>query len=137
MVKHVYIFNGLNPKRILDKFITMNRVSNDKNKIILNVSNNELIKTVYGYAFIIDRTHVVFLKDWQVNINCFKNEILLLRDDFKIKKWGIHKEFSNEDKEDLTFDDYLEIALFQDNFFDMEIQTKNKVLWQIEERMIT
>ena len=117
-----YRFEGLNWKEKSNKYMTMNRVSEDEDKVVISVSTDSLIKTRYGYAFILDRTHVVFLKDWQVDMNYFANEVLLNRDFFNVKEWGTHDEY--DDEEDLSFEKYVEVAKAQTS-------AENKVAWAI------
>ena len=86
-------FSGLEYRSKSNKYYTMNRVSEDENKIVVKVADDHLIKTQYGYALILDYSHVVFLKDWQVSCNYFGNEVLLQREFFNVKEWGKHDEF--------------------------------------------
>lgn len=122
-------FNGLDYKPYSAKYFTMKRVSSDESKIVVKVADVHLKKTKYGYALILDRTHVVFLKDWQVDRNYFGNEVLLQKEYYDIKEWGNHEEF--EDSEDyLSFDGWLKIAYEQDNLVDDEGMKMNKVRWR-------
>lgn len=90
-------FEGLDYKEASNEYFTMNRVSEDETKIIVKVDLEHLIQTKYGFALILDNTRVVFLKDWQVDINYFGNEILLTKEYFNVKVWGNHEEFEEND----------------------------------------
>lgn len=125
-------FEGLNYKECSNKYFTMDRVSKDENKIVVKVEDNHLIETRYGFALILDNTHVVFLKKWQVSQNYFGNEVLLIREFFKPTEWGIHEEFMKEE-DNYDFNTWLEIAKEQRDFVNEE-GNKNKVLWKISDR---
>lgn len=96
-------FEGLNARPASNKYLTMNRVSKDGNKIVVKVAENQLIPTKYGYALILDRTHVVFVKSWQVSQNWFGNEVILTKEFFNVKVWGEHNDFL-DDSYNLTWD---------------------------------
>lgn len=125
-------FEGLNYKKCSNKYFTMDRVSADENKIVVKVGESHLIETRYGFALILDNTHVVFLKKWQVNRNYFGNEILLVRDFFKPTEWGTHDEFIGEENY-CDFNAWLGVAKEQRDFVDEE-GNKNKALWKINDR---
>lgn len=109
-----YRFAGLNPKQGSNNYLTMNRVSEDGNKIVIRCSLDLLQPTKYGYAFILDAKHVVFIKDWQVSSNWFGNEVMLDRNYYTIKEWGDHSaDFEAKDEEDMSFDYYKQVALNQ------------------------
>lgn len=116
-------FRGLNATKHSNQYLTMNRVSNDNNTIVVKVGENHLIKTTYGYALILDRFNVVFLKQWQVSINWYGNEVLLNRDYWQVKQWGEHDLFI-EDKTQLSFDSWLNVAREQET-------NNNEVKWKI------
>lgn len=119
-----YRFSGLNARRKSNKYLTMDRVSSDGNKIVVRVAVSHLIKTRYGYALILDCDHVVFVKDWQVNRNYYGNEVILDREYFNAKKWGEHYEFGeSENGEELTFDHWKKTAELQE-------EAGTKVEWQ-------
>lgn len=122
-------FSGLDYKLDSNKYYTMKRVSDDENKVVVKVAAEHLLKTKYGYALILDRSHVVFLKEWQVSQNYFGNEVILQRDFFSVKEWGNHDDFENSD-EYLTFDKWLEVAKEQDNAIDEDGFKENKVRWE-------
>lgn len=122
-------FDGLDWRQASNNYLTMERVSKDENKIVVKTAGQHLIETKYGYALILDRTHVVFLKSWQVSSNYFGNEVLLTREYFNVKEWGEHDEFDDEPK-NLNYNTWLEIAKEQ-NTVDNEGEKINKVKWQI------
>jgi hypothetical protein len=64
------------------------RTSADGNKCIVKVGDNHLIMTKYGYGLVLDKDHVVFLKDWQVSRNNYGNEVILNKQYWNVKKWG-------------------------------------------------
>lgn len=123
-------FEGLNYSKDSNKYYTMNRVSDDETKIVVKVADNHLIKTKYGYALILDHSHVVFLKDWQVDQNWFGNEVLLNKEFWNVKEWGNHDEFDN-DEENLNFDRWLEVAKEQENYKNENGLKNNSVKWRI------
>lgn len=123
-------FSGLHYISASNKYYTMQRVSDDSNKIVVKVADTHLQKTKYGYALILDINHVVFIKDWQVSQNYYGNEVLLTREYFIVKEWGEFSQFGEADNdEELTFDYWLNIAKEQ-SFIDDEIETfGNPVRW--------
>lgn len=129
-LKNCTRFEGLNYKQLSNNYLTMNRVSEDNNKIVVKIGSDHLLKTKYGYAFILDRTHVVFLKEWQINTSYYGTEVLLERQNFKVKEWG---EFSIFDDTDdlLSFDNLVKIAKEQDNAYDENGLKLNKVNWRL------
>lgn len=52
-------------------FKILKRVSDNEEKCIVKIEPTNLIKTKYGYALILDRTRVQFLKNRQVNDNYY------------------------------------------------------------------
>lgn len=125
-----YRFSGLNHRKSSNKYMTMDRVSEDENKIVVKVEDVHLIQTKYGYALILDHTHVVFLKDWQVSQNFFGNEVLLNKEYFIVKEWGEHQNFSNDDNV-LNFEHWLNVAKQQNNLIDENGYKCNKVKWEM------
>lgn len=122
-------FKGLEYKSCSNQYLTMKRVSDDENKIVVKVADSHLLKTKYGYALILDRTRVVFLKDWQVSDSYFGNEIILQREYFNVKEWGEHDEFFEND-EFLSFDAWLKVAKEQENLVDEDGIKLNPVRWK-------
>ena len=78
---------------------------------------------------ILDRTHVVFLKEWQANKNHYGNEVLLIRDYFNVKEWGEFDAFENNPKA-LNFEFWLKAAKEQDSITDEEGVRLNGVRWR-------
>lgn len=121
-------FEGLNCKNISNKYMTMNRVSDDKDKIVVKVADSHLQRTKYGYALILDHTHVVFLKDWQVDQNYYGNEVLLNKKFFNPKEWGTWEDFF-EEPDQLEWDTWMNAAIVQDSFVDEDGNKLNRVKW--------
>lgn len=107
-------FNGLNYNSISNNYYTMKRVNEEENKVVVKVGDSHLIKTQFGYAFILNEEYVVFLKEWQVDKNYFGNEVLLTKEYFIPKKWGHHEDFFGLDEENLSFETFLNVAKEQD-----------------------
>ena len=105
-------FGDLNYQQVSNKYLTMDRINKDENKIVLKVDAVHLQKTKFGYAFILDKHHVVFLKDWAVSQNYFGNEVLLTKEFFDVKEWGNFENFA-EDENALNFETYLGWAKLQ------------------------
>lgn len=104
-------FDGLHYISASNKYLTMQRVSDNEDKIVVKVADSHLKRTKYGYALILDYNHVVFIKDWQVSSNYYGNEVLLTREYFKVKEWGEFDDFGEvDDENELTYDYWLEIA---------------------------
>jgi hypothetical protein len=106
---------GLNPRRITNKYITMNRVSEDGEKIVVKVSDAHLLETRYGFGLILDSRHIVWLKENQVSKNYYGNEVIINKGYFNVKEWG---DFSNEFEsipENLSFETWKESAIAQQN----------------------
>ena len=102
-------FKGLKWEQHSNNYITSKRVSEDESKIVVKVENNHLVETKFGYALILDKQTVVFLKKWQVDINFFGTEIIIDRNFFKPTKWGEHNNFENNE-ENHNFKKWLEVA---------------------------
>lgn len=113
-------FRGLNAMQDSNKYITMERINDKEDKIVVKVGDNNLIKTAYGYALVLNKKYVVFLKDWQVSQNYYGNEVLLTKKYWNIKEWGNHELFS-ESEEELSFENWVNIA---------KEQLNNKVKWE-------
>lgn len=107
-------FEGFTSKGTTNKYYYLERVSTDETKIIVHVADNHLIKTQYGYALVLDSTRVVFLKEWQVSINYYGNEVLLDKNYFNVKVWGEHKNFT-ESEENINWGKWLETAKEQNS----------------------
>lgn len=97
-------FEGLNYRDKSNKYLTMNRVNDAEDKIVVKVNDEHLLKTTYGYALILNAENVVFIKDWQVDSNFYGNEVLLNKEYFNVKKWGDFGDFGfDEDALDWGF----------------------------------
>ena len=94
----------------------------------VKVGSSHLIETKYGYALILDHSHVVFLKSWQVSENYYGNEVLLTKKFFNVKEWGEHEDFEEEPK-NLKFEEWLETAKEQ-NEKDEDGIRSNPVRWE-------
>lgn len=107
-----YRFAGLDFKSASNKYWTMKRVNADESKIVVKVAESMLQPTRYGYALILDDKHVVFIKDWQVNINYFGCEVLLTKEYFNVKEWGTWESFGDE-PQNLEWAEWLRVAKLQ------------------------
>lgn len=128
-----YRFSGLHYINASNKYLTMQRVSDDNNKIVVKVADSHLQRTKYGYALILDYNHVVFIKDWQVSSNYYGNEVLLTREYFKVKEWGEFDDFgAADDESELTFEHWLEVAKEQSYIIEEEgiYSPGNPVRWE-------
>lgn len=105
-------FAGLDFKSASNKYWTMKRVNADESKIVVKVDESMLQPTRYGYALILDNKHVVFIKDWQVNINYFGCEVLLTKEYFNVKEWGTWESFGDE-PQNLEWAEWLRVAKLQ------------------------
>lgn len=123
-------FEGLNWYQYSNKYYSMDRVSADESKIVVKVGESHILKTKFGYALILDYSHVVFLKDWQVSDNYFGVEVLLQKEYFIVKEWGTFEDFG-DDPENLDFNTWLEAAKAQANFKDEDGEALNRVRWEI------
>lgn len=121
-------FNGLNYRQVTNKYVTMNRVSEDGNKIVVKVADSHLLETRYGYALILDQHHVVFVKDWQVSKNYYGNEVVLDRNYWTVKEWGDFDEFF-DDETQYSFDEWKKVAEEQDEK-DEDGTRINPVKWE-------
>lgn len=123
-------FEGLNWYRYSNKYYSMDRVSADESKIVVRVGESHILKTKFGYALILDYSHVVFLKDWQVSDNYFGVEVLLQKEYFIVKEWGAFEDFG-DDPENLDYNTWLEAAKAQANLKDEDGMPLNRVRWEI------
>ena len=127
-----YRFSGLHYINASNKYLTMQRVSDDENKIVVKVADSHLQRTKYGYALILNFNHVVFIKDWQVSSNYYGNEVLLTREYFKVKEWGEFPDMCADPGENETFDEWLEVAKEQSYIVEEEgfCSPGNPVRWE-------
>lgn len=103
-------FKGLSLKSKSNKYFTMNRVSEDGDRIVVKVGDNHIRETRYGYALILNAENVVFLKDWQVDQNFYGTEVLLTKEYFVPKKWGDFSDDFGYEEDNLSWDTWLEAA---------------------------
>lgn len=101
---------GLRYINVSNKYLTMQRVSDDKFRIVVKVDGSRLQKIKYGYRFILDRYRNLCLYDWQVSKSIYGNEVLLTRPSFGVIYEGKFDEFETVDESELTFEHWLEIA---------------------------
>lgn len=102
-------FKGLSAKNHDRSYFTMKRINSDETKIVVRINDRELKGTQYGYAVILDWSHVIFVKDWQVNRSRFGNELLLFKNRFKPREWKTHFSFYN-DPDNLEWDAWVDRA---------------------------
>ena len=121
-------FAGLNWRQQSNKYLTMDRVSEDETKIVVKVADAHLSETKYGYALILDYSHGVFLKSWQVSKNYYGNAVLLTKEFFNVTEWGEQEEFSDE-PENLKFEEWLKTAKSQNEKAEDGIR-RNPVRWE-------
>lgn len=126
-------FEGLNHRECSNKYLTMNRTNADDTKIIVKVADSHILKTRYGYALILDWNHVVFLKDWQVDINYFGNEVLLTKEYWNVKEWGDFSDEFDEEPANLDWATWVEIAKAQDALVNNDGEKLNRVKWMRSE----
>ena len=62
-------FEGLDYKEASNKYLTMKRVNAEGTKCVVKIAPKQIVKTKFGWALILDRTHVIFIKDWQVSVS--------------------------------------------------------------------
>ena len=116
-------FAGLGVRQQSNKYLTTERrVNDEETKIVVKVADSHIIPTRFGYALILDQTHVVFLKEWQVDQNWYGNEVVLDKNYFVVKEWGDHQDFF-ENEEALNFEYWLETAKVQQD-------ADNAVCWR-------
>lgn len=107
---NAFRFEGLNHRDISNNYWTMNRVNELEDRVVVKVSDDHLIKTRHGYALVLDKEHVVFLKNWNVSKSYYGNEVMLTKAFFNVKKWGTHDAFASVIEENHSYDTWVEIA---------------------------
>lgn len=121
-------FAGLNHRECSNKYYTMNRINTDETKIVVKVESDHLIKTKFGWALVLNKTNVVFIKEWQVNCNYFGNYVILEKAYFQTKTWGTFEAF--DDSTDLlNWEAWLNVAKEQENYVD-EDGDKRYIRWE-------
>ena len=114
-------FEGLGPHQVSNKYLTMNRTNDSNSRLVIKVASSNIKKTKYGYLLILNKTHVVFLKDWQVSDNYFGVEVLLDKKHFNVKEFGNWEDFEDDDTY-LIFDNWVKVATEQ---------VENNVRWEL------
>ncbi len=98
--------------------LTGHHVSPDENNAVIVVGDNNIFKTPYGYAIILNAEHVVFVKDWQVWGMTRNGDYIinLNREFYKVKEWGDFSENFGYEKDNLlfTFEGVLTVAREQE-----------------------
>lgn len=105
-----YRFFDLNYRDYSTSYFTMNRINDTSDKIVVKVAECHLKETKFGYALILDQSHVIFLKPWQVSQNYYGNEVLIFEKYWNVKEWGSWDEFSEAEDDELSFSHWLEVA---------------------------
>ena len=108
-----YWYGGLNARRTSNKYITMDRVSDDESRIVVKVADEHLISTRYGYGLVLDDRHVVWLKNENVSQNYYGNEVVLNKQYFNVKTWGDFSDRFSSEPKNLKFDEWLKTAKAQ------------------------
>lgn len=127
-----FIFEGLDWEQKSNNYVTCKRVNEAEDKIVIKVGENQIYKTMYGYALILDVNHVVYLKDWQVSDNYFGKEVVLDKKYFNLKKTtkDLSCDFA-ENEELLKFENLVKIAKEQDSLINEDGLKLNAVRWEI------
>lgn len=82
-------FEGLDYKTSGKSHWSMKRISDDESKIIVDVAPEQIFGTKYGFGLILDRTHVCFVKDWNVLAGMYGHTLVILsKQYFKAKEFG-------------------------------------------------
>jgi hypothetical protein len=127
-------FAGLEWRQYSNNYMTMKRFNDSKDKVVVKVGSSHLFKSKFGYGFILDPKHVLWLKDWQVSDNYYGTEVLLDRKYFTPKEYGDFDDFL-EAPEHLDWEYWVETAELQENAMakdeDGDEYYCNKVKWEI------
>lgn len=124
-----YKFKGFKAEQVKKlsnqyKELVGQHVSDDGNNAVLKIAAGHVFKTRYGYGVIVDATHVVFIKDWQVWGFSRDQQSYIInfnRDYYQVKEYGDFPDF--EHYEDLkssdlaTFDQVMAIAKQQEEAY--------------------
>jgi len=130
-------FDGMNFKVHTIKYVTMDRVNADATKLCVKVDPTLVFKTKYGYGVHLNEKHVLFLKDWQVDMNIYGCEILLNKEFFTPKEFGFDRRYSGEKWDKLLkWDTWVRIATIQDSKIDEDGVKLNEVKWMISKKGI-
>lgn len=105
---------GLKPRYTTDNYITMNRVSDTGDKIVVKVAKGQIFETRYGYGLILDKNHVVWLKDFQVYTSSYGTEVILNKNYFNVKQWGDFSDQFAKNEENYKFETWVNAAKEQE-----------------------
>lgn len=122
-------FAGLNAHQYSNKYLTMKRINEEKTKIVVKVAENHIRTTKFGHLIILDNSHVIFIKDWQINRNFYGSEVIFDKQFFHAREFGDWEEFGADDTY-LSFDGWLKVAEAQSKLDD-DGTPINMVHWEI------
>lgn len=117
---NAFRFAGLEHYDVSRRFMSMNRIDAEKTRVVIRFAESHVFKTQYGYGLILDRTHVLWLKDWQVSDNCYGVEVVLTKQYFTPK--AAAKPFSD-------FDDNPDMLAWEEIVRIAEEQAETPVRW--------
>lgn len=106
-------FAGLNHRDASNKYMSMDRVSEDECRIVVKVADCHLFPTAYGFGLIIDHSHVLWLKDWAVSESWYGNEVMLDKKFFNVRESTRGFDDFDDDEDTLTWGHWLDIAKAQ------------------------
>lgn len=106
-------FDGLEPRTASNKYYTMNRVSEDGERIVVKVADSHLFKSPYGYGLTLDKDHVVWLKNWAVSQNWYGNEVMLTKQYFNVKASKRSNANFDSEPQNLSFEHWRDVAYAQ------------------------
>lgn len=130
-------FDGLDYQVHTVKYVTMDRVNADETKLIIRVVPEQIFKTQYGYGVHLNANFVLFLKEWQVDINMYGCEIMLTKEYFKPKEFGFSKRFSDSKWDSLLkWETWVKIAKLQDSKIDENGLKLQPVRWFVSKERL-
>lgn len=121
-----YTFKGFGSEQIQTLSNKYNQlkgphVSKDGDNAVVNISPSHVFPTKYGYGVIVDQSHTVFVKPWQVwgrNRDNGGYVVNFNRQYYNVKKWGNHDGFSSDSKTALNdFNKVVKLAKQQEKFY--------------------
>lgn len=129
-----FLFKGLNPKDVSNKYSSCDRVSADEDKVCVLVSTSQLFSTKYGYGLIVGHDKVVWLKSWQVlESNWFTpsgmREVVLTKEYYTVKQSS--KEFEDIMVGDCESDSEFEKANGFHSWEDMVARAKAQTEYEV------
>lgn len=128
-----FLFKGLNPHEVSNKYASADRVAEDGSKCVARVSTSQLFATRFGYGLIVGHDKVVWLKNWQVlDDNWFTpagtRDVVLTKEFYNVKQSS--KEFDGICVGDCASDSDFEkengYHSWQDMFDRAKVQTEYK-----------